>query len=790
MEHPVSPSSTDLSSIPPEFFQTTFSLSNPDTFYSLFTWLNRDRQEEVNKNHKNSSKQLHDTLSSHLDTVEAEISRQVSSRSDSFFASMTSHDVLQNYLSQTHEAVKSLRAKLANVHSSIVLGPLKVIRLQSTRNRHYQLYKKLQLISAITGTQSTIQLLLSTGDYSGAIDLIRTTQEVISDELHGVVAFRYLPVQLAELERTIDSMLSDEVRECFVREFERPFEQEQQQVVADETKLVGVVLGLLKLHRSVFLDSLEEETVNCVKNLVKTKVIEAVTTSENQKSNSQSVDDQIRQLNSDEWLKLTGEIFSALTCLLDRVHTIQTLLIDLVELTAGKTAAIDQKPPMSPGHLMAVAVEQDNAPMSLRLPETLYLKLKAQFIDCSYSVCENIQQRCVKLFQIRTKQRDKTSVSDFLNFMTQAEAFVVKLAEMMDRPKKQLPAGSPLPAFIHCERARFVQQFHEERRHKLAEILDTEMWKAAVVPADFQRLMDLVEQSNRLTLLPSSPSTESNGSDNVATPTKAIRASGEEFCVAGTSLMLFRLVVEYGDCATRLPSTAADLLNKTVELLKTFNSRTCQLVLGAGAVQLLGIKTITAGHLALAARSLQFVLRILPFVKAHFEAILAGSLPVNRHFDQLQRDYNDHVNEIVAKILNVVDGAVSEQFMAWEAKPPVPSPLVKTVCGQLRRLHDSISGVMPYDDRKALFINVSTCFRQQMQTRLKQLDIKLESNTSACGYVHLISPLLQIVVLIIVFICSLVSQELAFFNEQLRSFNLGIANLSIGEFFKTSTSRH
>ena len=40
-------------------------------------------------------------------------------------------------------------------------------------------------------TQPTIQLLLSTSEYAGSLDLIKTTQEVLHQELAGLQCFRY-----------------------------------------------------------------------------------------------------------------------------------------------------------------------------------------------------------------------------------------------------------------------------------------------------------------------------------------------------------------------------------------------------------------------------------------------------------------------------------------------------------------------------------------------------------------------------------------------------------------------
>lgn len=53
-----------------------------------------------------------------------------------------------------------------------------------------QVYQKLKLIATVQQTQPTIQLLLSTSDFVGALDLITVTQEVLQTELQGVHSLR------------------------------------------------------------------------------------------------------------------------------------------------------------------------------------------------------------------------------------------------------------------------------------------------------------------------------------------------------------------------------------------------------------------------------------------------------------------------------------------------------------------------------------------------------------------------------------------------------------------------
>lgn len=57
------------------------------------------------------------------------------------------------------------------------------------------------------------------------------------------------------------------------------------------------------------------------------------------------------------------------------------------------------------------------------------------------------------------------------------------------------------------------------------------------------------------------------------------------------------LLVDYLKVIMNLPMLTTDSMSRVIELLKAFNSRTCQVVLGAGAMRSAGLKNITAKHL-------------------------------------------------------------------------------------------------------------------------------------------------------------------------------------------------
>uniref|UniRef100_A0A0L8HMA3 Vacuolar protein sorting-associated protein 54 N-terminal domain-containing protein n=1 Tax=Octopus bimaculoides TaxID=37653 RepID=A0A0L8HMA3_OCTBM len=135
---------------------------------------------------------------------------------------MTSHDELQDYMQVTCQAIKLLRDKIHALEETLAKGSLKILKLSRARTNYAKLHNKLKLISTVHQTQPTIQLLLSTNEFVGALDLISTTQEVLAQELAGIHSFRHLGSQLAELEKVINKMLLAELNKYVTAKLNRP----------------------------------------------------------------------------------------------------------------------------------------------------------------------------------------------------------------------------------------------------------------------------------------------------------------------------------------------------------------------------------------------------------------------------------------------------------------------------------------------------------------------------------------------------------------------------------------
>ena len=267
-------------------------------------------------------------------------------------------------------------------------------------------------------------------------------------------------------------------------------------------------------------------------------------------------------------------------------------------------------------------------------------------------------------------------------------------------------------------------------------------------------------------------------------------------------------MADYCKCIRDIPSTAPEVLTKLVELLKTFNSRTCQLVMGAGALQLVGLKTISTKNLALASRSLQLALLLVMIVKrkyidgleggaatslASFSSEISATVPTStqsksseetqsspqgvdaaptdssttshhhnllaltksrrltllRQFTQLEKDYNDHVKLIHNKFVSIVGSMLERDLEQWEAKAPVPSPAFRSLGRQLVKFHEAIAELLPRSQVKIIFADIHDLLLNLLKGRLRQQGIFNDG-----GPKH-----------------GLVMTELAFYLENLKSLN-------------------
>eukprot|EP00049_Salpingoeca_infusionum_P003411 m.66374 g.66374 ORF g.66374 m.66374 type:complete len:1116 (+) comp12114_c0_seq1:279-3626(+) len=153
----------------------------------------------------------HDQLGHLLDIVEVNLSVELAKRSDRIFRAMSSHEVLATRVVAASKSAQKLRYALDRTKQGLINDKLGGVRLLVQRRNHVKVLAYLETVHAVSRAQATVQLLLASQDYIGALTVIETTQDIIQAELLGVQAIRHLATQLDEIRKVVGSLVRDEL---------------------------------------------------------------------------------------------------------------------------------------------------------------------------------------------------------------------------------------------------------------------------------------------------------------------------------------------------------------------------------------------------------------------------------------------------------------------------------------------------------------------------------------------------------------------------------------------------
>lgn len=170
---------------------------------------------------KSQLKELQQNLTDYLDIIEEKLASQISNRSGDFFQVMSSVDSVMDELSLAIKSVTNLRKKCSSLNENLILPNMKSIHLSKNRDNAQLVLDKMKEISELCKVQPMVQLLLSTSDFNGALDLIAKTRVKLHQDLTQVVCLKHLESQLVEIERVIGAMMQQEFIENqrFVNKF-------------------------------------------------------------------------------------------------------------------------------------------------------------------------------------------------------------------------------------------------------------------------------------------------------------------------------------------------------------------------------------------------------------------------------------------------------------------------------------------------------------------------------------------------------------------------------------------
>ncbi|KAJ2934914.1 hypothetical protein H1R20_g2201, partial [Candolleomyces eurysporus] len=390
----------------------------------------------------------------------------------------------------------------------------------------------------------------------------------------------------------------------------------------------------------------------------------------------------LRNLSQADFMALMKGIYRTLMNGIERLKSQGDILSEMLE--ALKPELPNRRAPRSAttvARTSSTSNSQSTALSSSTPSLPLIPPIEEDLNDFLSSSCELANTTVAKVVAFRSEKHAKLELPEFMDFFNTSWAFVVRCEVI----SKRMIIG--LRGTVVSQAKLWLQTFHQARISQSAKLVEDEVWNPSPVTREVQRMTDIivdsaVKDSPELFIDPTkktpeqSPgeaSKEVNGTssqgDELANPpstaktpatpskpsaTTPLRIEDRTYFAVKATLDVLGLLLDYLKIVVNMSMLTTDTMSRVIEFLKAFNSRTCQVVLGAGAMRSAGLKNITAKHLALASQSLSVVFELIPYLK---------------------RDYQEHQNEIHAKLVAIMGDRLKAHVKTlhaidWNANSP------------------------------------------------------------------------------------------------------------------------
>lgn len=344
-------------------------------------------------------------------------------------------------------------------------------------------------------------------------------------------------------------------------------------------------------------------------------------------------------------------------------------------------------------------------------------------------------KRCARVLGARAKQLSTLALQEFHRVYAMAMHF----AGQCEKLGEGTQPGFSLKGAVLSHAKTLVDGLHRNKMDKLAALLEQESWEQAEVHPRWQAVVDQLGVA---------PGSASEGPME-AQPTRTLSVDGKQYRVCASLLMLLEMLAEYLSCADKLPALCTDIVQRVGELLKSYNSRTCQLVLGAGAMQLAGLKSITARHLVLTSQCLSVMLCKIPAVRAHLAKYMPARYePLLVELDRIGKELLEHRSEIYTKIVHILKERIDFWCNSVRAdkswlQHPEPAEFIKGIVSDSTKLFKVLMQYLPAEQLKLILQQIASLLNGHLVSQLSALDL---SNPQLCTHLqadiaHLISSL-------------------------------------------------
>ncbi|KAF4544121.1 Vps54-like protein [Lasiodiplodia theobromae] len=712
---------TPLTTIPDVYFQEDFHLENPRTFDVVSERSEVIQQPQGTDGSKDANGSaeapappkrkalatnaiLQEKLSWYMDTVEIHLISSISTASTSFFAALGSLRELQSQAADSVARIQSLREDLNRLDRDMAIGGLKIVGMKRRRENLRKLSEAVDQLRAVVDGVAHCEDLIEDGKLEDALDRLDMLELLVSGELMltGSDDQEWLPTYLPRdlidlrglnaLDGFSDGMMQLRARvgkgfesrflEALMGDLRRhikgvPSQDTLQRWASASLRTRGdsrPPTALPAYHKMeegfrsnmlAILNGLSSSTDDDAESTISSSTRASSRTSQQEKSSILA-----RNLRSLDW------------------EDAEQLFVNIYTNVAISPGI--RSPPKSPnianmdGYLSRPIsdVPAQNSHLQEELMQSLDMSsLLGQSVDAA-------QSQITKILKVRGEQSVRLPLQRFLRYFLinrlQIKQFVTTMGQSENQTLRQTMDADKWEA----------KDFGDHETEVLTRILEA----MHTDPPEWTKSKMIWES------VPTTPANETHGTNGETNGTAKARnavINEEKYVLVNCAMFALDGIDRFENLIAVIPSITSEVAVTLVDYLRTFQSRTCQLILGAGAKESAGLKSITTKHLALASQALNFIIALIPYLHK-----------MRRLYQDQQTNIHDKLIEIMTQRLHIHVNAMKKLDFDAVADQQV-SQHMETLTRETNTFHRTLSRHLPEPSVRSIITPVFASYREQ-----------------------------------------------------------------------------
>lgn len=461
----------------------------------------------------------------------------------------------------------------------------------------------------------------------------------------------------------------------------------------------------------------------------------------------------LRSLDPEDAEDLLKKMYFNVGEALRRLGTQVKVLLDLTSSIGETSSTHGVKSPLGSSTATADSYMTSAPPLPARAhpPE----KETQQALDMSQLLGEAVdiaQTQITKILKVRSEQTVRLPLSRFLTYFHLNRLFANECEAVSGR------GGTALKTVVNAHIRDFVVEFTQNERQRLIRGMDADRWDAKDFTVTNTGILDRILEAStrdvevwtRAWIICEDDLTTSTGNNEVngqaingggPAPDKVRSAVIDEqkYVLPESALIVMYGIEQFENLIVGIPSMTQEITSSLLDYLGLFNSRSQQLILGAGATKSAGLKNITTKHLALASQALSFLIALTPYVREFLRrhSSVAGGLMTE--FDKMKRGYQEHQVGINEKLVEIMSGRATAHVNAmkkidWEtvSNNQTVGAYMETLVKETTMLHKVLAKYLPEINVRAIMEPVFSNYQDQLGKAFQGVDIKTPAAKERC----------------------------------------------------------